>query len=546
MTVTDSRLAQKTPVQEKELSDLLTSKEYTNAAGEIVVPIGMTSKGSVQVLDLAQAPHILVTGFSGSGKTSFAQTIITCIATKYSPEIARFIIYDSKTVDYGVYKSMPHMYVPVITEVTKVEGILAFLRTESSKRMQQLANSGQKDIVSYNRNCTSSGKNTIPHIFVILDDFSSLWLSPRNTDLLETVLVLLKEGRTTGIHLICVTSLPSSKVLSKDILSCIPCRISFCVSTRADSRIVIGQNGAEDLYVPGELIYKWQNTIEKCQGAYLPYGEIAPSIKSIQRREFKKLDNIGALAASMFLDAAKPLIDNTSTQPDAEYDELLQEAASVVFETKQASVSMLQRRLKLGYTRAAKIIDQLEECGLVGPYMGSTPRRILLTPAEWNKIWGDQGLEQPQTFQEPVAAALESLTNLEDKGSIDDEPPDIPMRSFAKFRVGTKTLSISDNLIHLEIKIQTRFGSGTAYPEFNGKSVEKLIYKKPGLFSSGYVQFRMKPNINIINVNPHLLDVTKDTLPDLLKIEFSSAEARTMKLFMTQISEDIGLPITEL
>lgn len=509
--------------------------------GEIITPIGTKADGETFFQDISQIPHFLVCGFSGTGKTSFIQTVTTYIATHYSPEEVRFLIYDSKNVDYNDFNALPHLIMPVITDDRKAAGAILWLSLERKKRLKLLADSSTKDIVTYNKQCAASGNEKLPHLFVILDDFSSAQL---DNDTTASLMDVLKNGRPVGIHFILVTSLTSSKVLQKDILSNVPCRISFCVSTRADSRVAIEQNGAENLCVPGELIFRWQNNLVKCQGVYMPDDDTRKAIKKLQRQNKKSVNALGNMAAQIFEDPSS----NQSTQTPTtapEYDELLPAAVDVVFEMGQASVSMIQRRLKLGYARSARLVDMMEECGIVGPFEGSKLRQILITKAQWQAKNGTGKYYDNNAVSESNRSASTGNTT-SNTNADDDEGPDIEMRDFAQFNFSDIGLCISDNQIKISNKVMTKYGPGTITASFNGKSVAGLTYKKPRMFSRGYIEFIMRPDVKIINTGSHLITIKKDDLSDILKIEFDNNVSHAMKTFMTQISQDIGVPLNEL
>lgn len=509
--------------------------------GEIITPIGTTADGETFFQDISQIPHFWVCGFSGAGKTSFVQTVTTYIATHYPPEEVRFIIYDSKSVDYNNFNALPHLIMPVITDDRKATGAISWLSLERKKRLKLFADSSAKGIVAYNKQCAALGNEKLPHLFVILDDFFSVQL---DNDITASLMDVLKNGRPVGIHFILVTSLTSSKALQKDILSNVPGRISFCVSTRADSKVIIEQNGAETLCVPGELIFRWQNNLVKCQGVYMPDDDTQKAIKKLQRQNKKSINALGNMAAQIFEDPSS----NQSTQPPTtapEYDELLPAAVDVVLETGQASTSIIQRRLKLGYVRSARLVDIMEECGIIGHFEESKPRQILITKEQW-QAKNETGKYSDNNTVEASNRSASTGNTTSNTNADNDEDPDIEMRAFAQFNFSDIGLCINDNQIKVSNKVMTKYGPGTTTASFNGKSVAGLTYKKSRIFSRGYIEFVMKPDVRIINDSSHLLTITKDNLSDILKIEFDNNVSHTMKIFMTQISQDIGVPLNEL
>lgn len=518
-----------------------TQESNTSQAEEIIAPIGTRANGESFFQEISQIPHFLICGFSGSGKTSFVQTVTTYIVAHYPPEKVRFIIYDFKNVDYNVFNALPHLIMPVITDGRKASGMISWLSFENKKRLKLFADSSVKDITAYNKQCAMSDGQKLPHLFVILDDFSSVQF---DDDTAASLMDVLKNGRPVGIHFVIVTSLTSSRVLHKDILSNVPCRISFCVSTRADSRVAIEQNGAENLSVPGELIFRWQNNLVKCQGVYVPDEEAQKTIRKLQRKNQNSIATLGNKAAQIF--------DNPSAEQNAkatvtslDEDELFPAAVDVVLETGQASVSMLQRRLKLGYSRIARLVTMMEERGVVGPFDGSKPRQILITKGQWQTI--KNGTDK--SFDKTAISSNQSsfVSNTTPNTETDDvEDPDIIMRDFAQFNLSDIGLCITDNKIKISNKIMTKYGPGTTTVSFNGKSIAGLTYKKPRMFSRGYIEFIMKPNVKIINNSSQLITITRENLSDILKIAFDNNVSHTMRTFMTQISQDIDVPLSVL
>lgn len=499
------------------------SAAYTpNQNGEILLSLGCDENGKAFTQNLSSIPHFLVCGFSGAGKTSFVQSVMTQICSTQTPDDVRFVIYDSKAIDYGVFNGTPHMLLPVITDERKAAGAVQWLNTEVHRRIKAFSDAGAKDLAGYDR----KSANPFPRIFAIFDDFSSASLDAQTVTVLTNV---LKNGRVAGIHCMIVTSTPSSQALQKNIISNLPCRVSFCVSSRADSRVAIEQNGAENLQVPGEMIFKYQNILTKCQAVYIPFADVQATMKSLCRQQKKDLNQLGNMAANIF--AEEKSIQN---EDDLAEDEMLSDAVEAVLETGQASVSMLQRRLKLGYARAARIVDEMEDKGLVGPFVGSKPRTILVTREQWDTMRGvspkPKAAPQRNTAAKPVTAK---------------EPP-IILRDFSEFSVANGTISIYGNEVHVSKKVMTRYGSGTTTAHFTGDSFSALIYKKPRLFSPGYIEFKFKEKADFKNTEPHLVDVNQSNIAEFLRSEFSSAQVKIVHLFLLQLAEDARVPITEI
>ena len=490
--------------------------------GEIVLALGCDANGDVFNQDLSTIPHFLVCGFSGAGKTSFIQSLLAQICQTQSPENVKLVIYDSKAIDYSVFNGIPHLLLPVITDERKVAGSVQWLYYEVQRRIKEFSAAGTKDLAGYNRKSDCP----MPRVFAILDDFSSANL---DAEAVASLAYVLKTGRVAGVHCIIATSMPSSKTLQKDIISNLPCRISFCVSSRADSRVAIEQNGAENLQVPGEMIFKYQNIFKKCQATYIPFLDVQAAMKNLCQLQKKDLNLLGDMAANIFAEEK-----SAQSMDNLDGDEMLPACVDVLLETGQASVSMLQRRLKLGYARAARIIDEMEEKGIVGPFQGSTPREILITKEQWNKMRGIT----------PTSQVVQQ-SNVEAKPAAAKEPP-IVLRDFSEFSVANGTISIYGNEVHVGKKVMTRYGSGTTTAHFTGDSFSALIYKKPRLFSPGYIEFKFKEKADFKNTEPHLVDVNQSNVAEFLRSEFSSAQAKIVHLFLLQLAEDTRVPINEI
>ena len=495
-----------------------------NQNGDILLSLGCDENGKTFTQDLSSIPHFLVCGFSSAGKTSFVQSVMTQLCSAQSPDDVRFIVYDSKAVDYSVFNGTPHMMLPVITDERKAAGAVLWLNTEVQRRIKTFFDAGTKDLAGYNRKSASP----LPRIFAVFDDFSSASLDAQTVTALTNV---LKNGRVAGIHCVIVTSMPSSQSLQKDIISNLPCRISFCVSSRADSRVAIEQNGAENLQVPGEMIFKYQNIFAKCQAVYIPFADVQATMKSLCKQQKKDLNQLGNMAANIFADEKTA---QKETKGKLDGDEMLPAAVDVILETGQASVSMLQRRLDLGYARAAHLIDEMEEKGLVGPFVGSKPRTILVTREQWDAMRG--------VTSKPVVKQQSSVA---EKRTVEKEPP-ITLRDFSEFSVANGTISIYGNEVHVSKKVMTRYGSGTTTAHFTGDSFSALIYKKPRLFSPGYIEFKFKEKAAFTNNEPHLVDVKQSDIAEFLRSEFSSTQAKIVHRFLLQLAEDARVQITEL
>lgn len=525
-------------------SDYEKDKQQFNESEvkEIIVPIGIRTDGESFFQNISEIPHLLVCGVSGSGKTSFIQTVITYLAINYRSEEVNFLIYDSKYVDYSMFNTLPHIVMPVIKDDKKAIDVISQLSVECNWRLKQLTNRSVRDIFSYNKRCDITAKERLPHLFVVLDDFSSMRLDVETTDLLKNILSI---GRAVGIHFIFVTSAVSpSKILVKDILTYVPGRICFCVSNGIDSKLVVDKTGAENLSIPGELIFKWRNNFVKCQGMYTTYEDIQKTIKKVPMSERKstyafesmKIKSLDNFSSEQSLQTIMKALDE---------EELFLDAVDVVFEAGQASMQLIQRRLRLGYARSARLIDRMEECEIIGSYAGAEPREINMTWAQWQTI-KNKILENSKSVENAYDPSGISSDKVLDKVFDDEESPDIIMRNFPRFNFNNVGLRVNENQIEISIRSKTKGGSYISTASFNGKSVAEITYRKPHMLSCGYIQFGIKPNVEIINNTPHLKKVTEKNLQDILKIKFNKRVENTIKSFVIQISQDIGILLNEL
>ena len=348
----------------------ITSAVLDNAQGRLVIPIGESKGGNLVIQDMSEIPNMLVCGYTGSGKTAFVQSLIVSLCTRYSPDEIQFLICDSKIADYKCLGKVPHLCTDIVTENRKASGAIEWLLIETKKRQRLFYELSVNDIVQYNKICEIIHKDKLPDLYLIIDDYSLFF----NTyDISDIVLQLTKIGRNSGIHLILVTSSAVRTVLNKELLANIPCRVTFCLTSKDESRLILGEEGGEKLNAPGELLFRWRSNIKNCF-ALLIADEDLKSISISLSQKYRTIKN----------DDEK--IANVHSDTDDKYDTMLSEAIEIAIEMKQISVSMLQRRLKLNYSRAARIVDQMEELGIIGPYEGAKPRMVLVNHEEWDNI----------------------------------------------------------------------------------------------------------------------------------------------------------------
>lgn len=526
-----------TGIQSESEYNLLESEQFLSAEGKINVPLGVTGTGDLIVRDLKNIPHILVCGFTGTGKTAFVKTLISVILTNQSPLNVKMVIYDTKRVDYGSFGNAPHMLLPIISENDKAVAMLKYLAGESRRRFELFANNGCRDYEKYNDLQTDAIKK-LPEIFAVLDDLAFL---PLNKNEAYDFLSVLSNGRIAGIHAIVISSMNSTKNLQKEMISRIPCKICFRLSSRAESRMILGQSGAEELFIPGEMIYKFQNDYYKCQSAHATYENI-DNVMKIASKVVTNMVSLGIEATMLFADF-KPESGIANSNTDVVYDDLISEAAEEIINSQKASIGRLQRKFRIGFNRTARIMDQLEEIGVVGPENGAEPRIIIMDVDDWNRDSEARGLRMiGKSFVSNSSYSSSKQYTPIPKSKKEDEPR-VKLRDFAEFAIGESTLRVHDHQIHYTKSVMTKLGKGHLTASFSGSNVIGLIYKKPSIFSSGYMTFEFDSNINIENKNPYLLQADKNNISDVIKIEFGSGQDRLIRLFLKQLSEDIGVPI---
>ncbi len=368
------------------IRSIFESSDFRNAASPLTIALGMDIAGNVVTTDLTKMPHLLIAGSTGSGKSVCVNAIITSFLYKSSPEDVKLILIDPKVVELAEYNGIPHLMMPVVTEPKKAAGALGGAVAEMEKRYRLFAENSVRDIKSFNRLVANSGPDSelekMPYIAVIIDELADLMMVA-GKEVEDYICRLAQKARAAGIHLIVATQRPSVDVITGLIKANIPARIAFAVSSQVDSRTILDGGGAEKLLGMGDMLFLPLGASKpiRVQGTYVKDEEIAAVIEFIKRdfvAEYNQemIDNMEKMAAK---DKAAPSADNGGEQKD----EMLTKAIEVVVDAGQASTSLLQRRLKLGYARAARIMDEMEAMGIIGPYEGSKPRQVLITKNQW-------------------------------------------------------------------------------------------------------------------------------------------------------------------
>ncbi|MFC1590593.1 DNA translocase FtsK [Candidatus Omnitrophota bacterium] len=351
------------------LKDILDSNEYSEEDSGLKMALGKDIAGSSVVADLGSMPHLLIAGATGSGKTVCVNSLIASLLFNLRPDELKFIMIDPKRVELAAYNDLPHLLAPVVTEAKKVSFVLDWLVNEMESRYEIFAKNGVRNISLYNKKFEKENDKKLPYVVVIIDELADLMMVAQS-EVEGAITRLAQLSRAVGIHIILATQRPSVDVITGVIKANFPARISFKVASKVDSRTVLDMNGADKLLGKGDMLFvePGQGKPVRAQGSLISDEEInritdfiksqcGPQYMTEIVEEFKK---------------KKP------SYKKFDKDEVYEEAVRVVIESKQASVSMLQRRLGLGYTRAARLIDMMEEEGIVGPYQGSRPREILV------------------------------------------------------------------------------------------------------------------------------------------------------------------------
>jgi S-DNA-T family DNA segregation ATPase FtsK/SpoIIIE len=375
------------------LRDLISSPRFQNATSNLSFVLGRDVSGEPSYADLARMPHLLVAGSTGTGKTIFLNSLILSLLYQNSPEILRFILIDPKRVEFSAYKDLPHLLTPVIFDPQKTINALHWLVSEMERRFEVLSGNGSRDITSYNRKVLKEGKEPLPYIVLIIDELADL-MAAKGREMEAGIVRLAQMARAVGVHLIVATQRPSVEVITGLIKANITSRVTFQVATQVDSRTVLDAAGAEKLLGLGDLLFISAETIKprRIQGSFVSEKEVRKVvdwIKSEVKTEKLKFgeeipENHLSEDLQKSLETAAPDLESFSGEDDPLYEE----AKKVVIESRKASASLLQRRLRVGYARAARLIDLLEERGVVGPGEGAKPREVYLGNEEegWQKV----------------------------------------------------------------------------------------------------------------------------------------------------------------
>lgn len=369
-----SHIGIEVPNDKKEvvgLKEIISSEEFVKSKYKIPFAMGKSISGDIVVSAIEKMPHLLVSGATGSGKSVCINTIIMSILYKHSPEEVKLLLIDPKVVELSIYNGIPHLIMPVITDPKKASSSLFWGISEMERRYKLFESHHVRDIVGYKKNLESDDSmEKLPYIVIIIDELADLMMTV-GTEVEDYITRLAQKSRACGIHLIIATQRPTVDVITGTIKANIPSRISFAVTSQIDSRTILDTQGAEKLLGKGDMLYASSDSMRpvRIQGAFVSDNEVMRVVESI--KDENEID---------YNQEAIDKIEEESQKIGAseDEDELIDEAIKIIVNEKTASVSLLQRKLKIGYARAGRIIDQLEMRGVVGGYEGSKPRKVLV------------------------------------------------------------------------------------------------------------------------------------------------------------------------
>ena len=353
-------------------------------ASPLAVWLGKDISGTPVWADLARMPHILIAGTTGSGKSGCINTILTSILLRSTPDDVRLILIDPKRIELNYYESIPHLLTPVVSSPKEASAVLTNVVAEMERRYERLSIVRARNLPEANRAFRARGEDPLPYLLVVIDELADLMMvSPQAVE--DAIIRLAQKSRAVGIHLVLATQRPSVDVITGMIKANVPSRIAFAVSSQTDSRVILDGSGAESLLGQGDMLFKPLGTsrLQRVQGAYVSEEEVALVVEQCRHQRAQELDET-LLELPEGLDEVDGEAHDGDFDPDE--DPLLDRAIEIVVQTQTASVSLIQRRLRVGYTRAGRLIDMLERRGIISGYEGSKPRRVLVEEAELERF----------------------------------------------------------------------------------------------------------------------------------------------------------------
>jgi S-DNA-T family DNA segregation ATPase FtsK/SpoIIIE len=359
-------------------------EELPAQASPLSAWLGKDISGASVWADLARMPHILIAGTTGSGKSGCINTMLCSILLRSTPDDVRMILVDPKRVELGLYESIPHLLTPVVSSPKAASAVLTNVLTEMERRYERMSIARARNLGELNRVLTERGEQPLPYLLIVIDELADMMMvSPQEVE--DAVIRLAQKSRAVGIHLVLATQRPSVDVITGMIKANVPSRIAFAVSSMTDSRVILDTSGAESLLGQGDMLFKPLGTsrLQRVQGAYVSEEEIALIVEQCRAQRGQELDESLLEAPSVQEHAGE------DEEFDPDEDPLLERAIEVVVQTQTASVSLIQRRLRVGYTRAGRLIDMLERRGIISGYEGSKPRKVLVGEGDLARVLTD-------------------------------------------------------------------------------------------------------------------------------------------------------------
>lgn len=369
------------------LRSLMEAERFQRVSGPLKLALGQDVSGRAVIADLTSMPHLLIAGATGSGKSVCINAVVACLISTHTPETLRLLMIDPKMVELVNYNGIPHLLAPVVTDLEKVVGVLSWATREMERRYKLFAQESARNIVGYNEKAVKEGKDSLPYIVLIIDELADLMMmAPDEVE--RTITRIAQMARATGIHMILATQRPSVDVVTGLIKANFPARIAFAVTSQIDSRVILDSPGAERLLGKGDMLYMAADSakLQRLQGVFVSDQEMNRLVRfwrganySVEREPRSPAQVNTDLVQRPLWEEYKAMDKGTADSKD---DELLEKAIEVVREQRKASVSLLQRRLRIGYSRAARLIDEMEQQGIIGADEGGKGRPVLVTQAD--------------------------------------------------------------------------------------------------------------------------------------------------------------------
>ena len=394
------------------IREVIGTVEFSRFGSKLAFAVGKDIAGKPVIADIARMPHLLIAGSTGSGKSVCINTLITSILYKSAPHEVKLVMVDPKVVELGVYNGIPHLLIPVVTDPRKAAGALQWAVVEMTNRYKLFADNNVRDIKSYNLHARENDMEELPQIVIIIDELADLMMvAPSEVE--DSICRLAQMARAAGMHLVIATQRPSVDVITGLIKANIPSRISFAVSSYVDSRTIIDMGGAEKLLGRGDMLYypMGASKPQRVQGAFVDDREVEKIVSFVKNQNDEAEYNQDVI--EQIENAGERQMANENRGSEA--DELLPQAVEMAIEAGQASVAMYQRRLKIGYQRAARLIDQMEQRKIIGQFEGTKPREVLITRAQWNEMLQNLDIETSRTIRMKSENYLNKISALRNK-----------------------------------------------------------------------------------------------------------------------------------